>query len=772
MSLANDENTAATGARENHSHVPLQAEIAREQQYVDFLFGRLDQEVAQAQEKLRQVQLGIDPAHPEAEVLIQRETEYHLLNEKIDRLNVAGLGLVFGRIDVRVSDPSIADNLVPDMENIDRRYIGRMGLDDRADDYRTLLLDWRAPLARPFYLATTAHPSDVVHRRHIRTTGRVVTGVDDEFFTQHNPHDMGIAGENALFHAMQRARTGHMASIVETIQREQDKIIRDATRGVMVVEGGPGTGKTAVALHRIAYLLYTWRKQLSRTGVLIIGPNQSFLNYISRVLPELGETGVVLSTIGELFPGVTPHSVDSLLAQEVKGSTEMLVILDRTIKTYQTIPHSPRSILIDGIALEINSEIIKTARTRARRGRRPHNQSQSLFKESLLSQLAEQMVQRIGADPLGGNNLLSDADLAHIHDELAEEKAIDQIVEEFWPLLDPETVLARLFESKKLIETVAYDYDVETQTALWRENGTQWTHSDTALLDELAVLIGLATPEQEREQEQRRWEENIADAQEALDILASSANSDLDDETEAEVLSAFDVIDAKELARRQQQQDYRTTAQRAKADYSWAYGHVIIDEAQELTPMEWRMIMRRCPAKWMTVVGDTSQTSAPAGVDSWAQTLEPFVKKRFKIHELSVNYRTPAEIMDLAYAVLQVINPDAKKPLSMRQADMATPIRFLAAHTDPHEVVQQLQEQDESRLCAIIVPDSDDISQENTYSVSDIKGLEFDHVVVVNPQEIVEQSPQGWQNLYVALTRATQSLVIIGDFPIKFPVAS
>ncbi|MDO4761269.1 MAG: AAA family ATPase [Corynebacterium sp.] len=740
----------------------IAAEIAREQSYVDGLFSRLDREVSQAQERLAQVQLRVDPSNPDAEALVDRETEYHGLHDRIDRLNIAQLGLVFGRIDVTVDNPSLIDN--PVAENVDRRYIGRMGLDDREDDYRTLLVDWRAPMARPFYLATTAQPEGVLVRRHIRTKGRTVVGVDDEVLSGELAADelreestgghearLGVASESALHRALHKARTGRMASIVETIQREQDEIIRDETRGVMVVEGGPGTGKTAVALHRVAYLLYTWREQLARTGVLIIGPNRTFLDYISRVLPELGETGVVLTTVGEMFPGVVPAHSESLLAREIKGSVEMVTILDRAVKSYQSLPDSPRVVTIEGIELLVDAATIKAARTRARRARRPHNVAQPLFAEALAEQLTIQMVEKIGADPLGGKNLLGLGDRAQLHDDIQEDPVTHALVQEFWPLLHPAQVLAELVESPERIAEVAFDYDEETQSALARECGTAWTASDAALVDEIAHLIGV----DEQEDSLSAWSAEFSAAEETLEGLSSSASSDLDDELDAEVLSAFDVIDASELAQRQVVSDSRSTAQRALADLQWAYGHVIIDEAQELSPMEWRMVMRRVPNRWMTIVGDTSQTSSPAGVDSWADTLAPFVSQRFKKHQLTINYRTPEEIMAVANDVLAVFAPDVVPSVSLRRSHH--PVEF--SSEDPLVLAQRLREQDPQRLTAVIAAES----APGVLGVEEIKGLEFDHVVVVDPVRIVEASPQGYQDLFVALTRATQTLTIVGD---------
>lgn len=744
----------------------LSSQIAAEQEYVDSLFARLDDEVTTANLRLRDVEADVDPHNPDAEALVRRETEYHSLNEKIDRLNVAQMGLVFGRIDVEGQNPDLIDNPVPGQPLVDRRYIGRMGLDDKDDNYRTLLLDWRAPLARPFYLATTAAPEGVLTRRHIRTRGRTVTHIDEEQLSGDDvsgdsiQQASSVAGEGALFSAMQAARTGRMSSIVETIQREQDEIIRDATRGAMVVEGGPGTGKTAVALHRVAYLLYTWREQLAKTGVLIIGPNRTFLDYISHVLPELGETGVVLSTVGELYPGVSPSQSESLLTREIKGSDEMVTILDRLVKSYQNLPEVPVTITVDNIDLTVDESMVKKARTRARRGRRPHNLAQPLFKESLTEQLSFQLAEIIGKDPLGGN-LLSAADVAQLHDDLMQEPAIDDLVDTFWPQLNPTDLLAELVSSRDKIAEVAFDYDDETQHALFREDATAYAASDAALLDELAQLVGLPDPEEEKEAERKRWREQLEEAQDALDVLSSSEATDNDDETDAEILSAFDVIDAETLAMRQQEADVRTTAERAQSDHTWVYGHVIIDEAQELTPMEWRMVMRRCPSRWMTIVGDTSQTGSPAGVDSWAETLEPYVGNRFRTHQLTINYRTPAEIMEVANSIQKMFAPHVEPSVSLRAT--GHPVTMMESTTDLEQLVQEITAQDADRSVAVIGADS--AANQLIRGVSDIKGLEFDHVIVVEPQDIISGSPQGWQNLFVALTRATQSLTVVGELP-------
>ena len=716
-----------------------------EQAYVDTLFAHLDAEVARAQARLEEVQRDVDPDNPDSDALVRRETEYHGLNAKLDALNVAETGLVFGRIDVAEDDP---ENPVPGRSDLERRYIGRMGIDDREDNYRTLLLDWRAPLARPFYLATTAHPEGVETRRNIRMRGRTVTAVDDEVLSGDSAESTsaGVGSEAALRRAMNEARTGHMRSIVETIQREQDEIIRDPTRGVMVVHGGPGTGKTAVALHRIAYLLYTWREQLTRTGVLVVGPNATFLEYISRVLPELGETGVVLSTVDQLVPGFTPGGSDSTAEREVKGSIEMMTILKRAVQAYETVPDAPVRLTFDGVPVDATPQMVKAARTRARRSRRPHNQARAHFAEHLTQLLAEALARRIGEDPLGGTNLLSDADVDQLHDDLADDPQVQRLIDAHFPELEPVEVLDALLTSKDAIAEVAGDYDDYTRAALYRAPGSPFSHADTALVDELAVLIGTVDPEEQRRKEEEVWRELVAEAEGALDVLASSESTDNDDDQfEAEILSAADVIDAETLASRQRETDTRSTAQRARADQTWAYGHVIVDEAQELSPMEWRMVFRRCPSRWMTLVGDTAQTSSPAGVDDWTAALDPFVGERFRLHELTVNYRTPKEIADYAAEILAHIDPQAVVPQAIRASGV--PVQFVPdLEALEHRAARE-------GLTAVI----------DAENVGDMKGLEFDHVVVVEPGKIIEASPQGWQDLYVAVTRATQTLTVVGE---------
>ncbi|WP_425453757.1 HelD family protein [Corynebacterium choanae] len=758
--------------------------MASEQTHLDTLFRYLDDEVQRARARLDAVMLDVDPANPDPEALVQRETEYHALNARLDRLNIAHLGLVFGRIDVRDETEQGPEHPVPDHPDHDRRYIGRLGLHDRERDYETLLLDWRAPMARPYYLATTAQPEGVRARRHIRTKGTVVQGVTDEYLAGDDhplaTTDQGVGDESPLLAAVEAARSGHMVSIVQTIQAEQDAIIRHQSRGALVVTGGPGTGKTAVALHRVAYLLYTWREQLAKTGVLIIGPNATFLHYIARVLPELGETGVVLSTVGQLYPGVEATCQDPRLTREIKGSAEMVTILTEHIRSYQRIPEDTISFLADSLQVSLTPAMIKAARTRARRSRKPHNAARAIFADQLIEAAARDVAHRLSADPLGGPDLLGEGDIAELFDEIAEHPTTQQHIDALWPILDPVQVVDDLLTSTTAIAHAARAYDQETRSALYRADRQVVSTSDTALIDEVAHRIGAPDPYQLQQAQQQAWRQQIADAEDALDILQSSQNTDLDDESEAEILSAHDIIDAETLAMRQQTQDHRTTAERAQADYTWAYGHVVVDEAQEITPMEWRMILRRCPSRWMTIVGDTAQTSHPAGIDDWAETLGPAMGNRLTVLGLTVNYRTPQSIVDFA-APLAAELTDEPPATAIREGRYPV-TRIGDAHQIPSWITTRLQD-DPHRQVAVIVPDKDFASITETLTgaqstlspaarartvvcqVDAVKGLEYDHVVVVDPTAIAQQSSQGWNDLYVAYTRATQSLAVVGDIP-------
>ncbi|MGW0251206.1 HelD family protein [Nocardia goodfellowii] len=739
-------------------------EIEQEQAYLSVLYDRLDGMRAYAKKRLETVLLE-SGGTPQARS--ERESFSQLYHEDLAKYDAAEHGLCFGRIDLTGDEAA--------------RYIGRLGILDEQNDYETLLLDWRAPLARPFYLATTAAPDGVTRRRHLRTRNRRVTAVNDEYLDLAAAErdgmvegDGGVGSESALLAALNAARTGHMNDIVETIQSEQDAIIRSEHKSVLVVQGGPGTGKTAVALHRAAYLLYTYRQQLAKSGVLIIGPNATFLDYIGQVLPSLGETGVLLSTVGDLYPGVKATREDSLRAGEIKGSLRILEVLKQAVRDRQEAPAEPIQLSFDGYPVTLDRKIATKARGRARSSRRPHNLARPIFASSVIDALTDQVAQTMGADLSGGNSLLSRTDIAEIRDEMKSDPAVQAAIAKLWPILSPQEVLGELLADPKRLERVASGLSAEDRAELVRPHTGEFSAADAPLLDELAELLGVDDSE-ERERARRRRHAQIAEAQEALDILAGSAAAEVEDALDAdEILMAYDLIDASQLADRQAYRTSQTTAERAAGDRTWTYGHVIVDEAQELSEMAWRMVMRRIPNRWITVVGDVAQTGDPAGASSWQRMLEPYVAQRWKLTELTVNYRTPAEIMAVAADVLAAIDPAATVPRSVRDSGHPPAAHHVSADELVAAVREAVAREQGPGTSAVIVPHEllTELSVVAGESVSvltvhDVKGLEFDAVFLVQPQGILDESPRGLNDLYVALTRATQRLTVFhtGELP-------
>ncbi|EME21871.1 HelD family protein [Rhodococcus triatomae] len=741
-------------------------EREREQQHVSLLYDRLDGLRRYAQSRLASVLLETGGT-PQARS--ERESFTQMYSEDIAKYDAAENGLCFGRIDL---DPGELEAGATAADA--RRYVGRVGILDEDDDYEPLLLDWRAPLARPFYLATTASPEGVTRRRHIRTRSRRVTGIADEYLDLEAAQGAGVAGnasgvagESALLTALNAARTGHMADIVETIQSEQDAIIRSDHKSVMVVQGGPGTGKTAVALHRAAYLLYTYRQQLAKSGVLIVGPNATFLDYIGQVLPSLGETGVLLSTVGDMYPGVTATQQDSLETGEVKGSLDMVAVLKQAVRDRQSVPRKPVTIPFDTYTVTLDRKIVTRARGRARSSRRPHNLARPLFVSAAVDALADQFAANLGANVLGGSNLLSRDDLADIRDEMRQDPVLMAAIDEYWPRLTPQQVLTDLLQSPERVESAAPDLTPAQRTLLHRDRHTGFSAADAPLLDELAELLGVDDAA-ERDRADREWRARIEDAQGALDILTGSAPQDLEDELDPEILMAYDLVDASQLAQRHEMRQQLTAAERAAADRTWTFGHVIVDEAQELSAMAWRMLMRRIPNRWMTLVGDTAQTGDPAGSSSWQSVLEPYVANRWKLTELTVNYRTPSEIMTVAQDVLAAIDPDQSVPRSVRDSGSAPWSRRVPREDLAAEVRERVAAETGPGLVAVIVGEESVADYRDLHgdsvsvlSVREAKGLEFDSVVVVEPAAIVGDSPRGMNDLYVALTRATQRLGVV-----------
>ncbi|MFJ7338495.1 HelD family protein [Streptomyces sp. NPDC101116] len=739
--------------------------MRQEQEFIDGLYARVDALRGDAETSVTDA---LAQGNTPMQARLERDILVAERSGLLAALNAVDGSLCFGRIDLTSGVT---------------HHIGRIGL--RTDDAeRTpVLIDWRADVARPFYLATGHTPMGLRRRRHIATDGRTVTHLHDEILDLGDETRTGHedpTGDAVLLAALNSARTGRMGDIVQTIQADQDRIIRAPHRGVMVVEGGPGTGKTAVALHRAAYLLYEHRELLAKRAVLIVGPNPAFLGYIGEVLPSLGETGVLLATVGELFPGVRATAIDTPRAAAVKGRAGMADVIAEVVRSRQALPDPVIAIEHDREVLMLDDGLVNVARERTRAAGLPHNASREHFEGHILNALTDLYAERIGTDPFDGSSLLDPSDITQIRDDLADNPEVRSAVDRLWPLLTPQRLVADFLAAPEEF------LPAEDADAVRRPVTRRWTVADVPLLDEAAELLGdddrLARDRAERERQRQ-----IAYAQGVLDVSYASRTYEFEDKEEddpesSEVLSAHDIIDAERFAERHEEDDHRSAAERAAADRTWAFGHIIVDEAQELSPMAWRLLMRRSPTRSMTLVGDPAQTAEAAGVGSWSGILEPFVEDRWEHTRLGVNYRTPAEIMDVAAAVVRAEHPGFEPPSSVR----STGVRPWARATDdlPGDVAKAVGELTpaEGRLAVIAPRDlhrslaarldgvTAGAEPDLTRSVvlldpRQAKGLEFDSVLVVEPGRY------GTSDLYVALTRATQRLGVLHTGALPKPLA-
>ncbi|MFI9202265.1 HelD family protein [Streptomyces sp. NPDC053048] len=725
-------------------------ETRHEQEFLDLLYGRLAELRSGAEAAVR---TALSPAGNTHQARLERDVVVAEQSGLLAAFDAGERGLCFGRLAFRDGRD---------------HHIGRIGI-RRDDAERTpLVVDWRADVARPFYLATGHTPMGLRRRRHITTESRRVTALHDEILdltdTERTGHE-GTDADAVLLAALDSARTGRMHDIVQTIQAEQDRIIRAPHHGVLVVEGGPGTGKTVVALHRAAYLLYAHREQLARRAVLIVGPNPAFLGYIAEVLPSLGETGVLLATPGELLPGVRATGTDTPRAAEVKGGSAMAAALARFVRDRQTLPEPATVVHHEDGELLLHAELVEEARRHARETRLPHNLARPYFAFRVIDALTAQLADRLGADPYGGPNFLGPDDIAQLGKAVAASREVHAAIEELWPVLTPQRLVADFLADPVHLP----DADADAI----RRTGGDWTPADVALLDEAAELLGEDDSAARAAAEAER-QERIAYAQGVLDLSYGSRTQEFEDleDEDSEVLAAHDLVDAERLAERHEEADHRSAAERAAADRTWAFGHVIVDEAQELSPMMWRLLMRRCPTRSMTLVGDPAQTAEPGGCGSWETALTPYVGDRWEHVRLGVNYRTPMEIMEVAAEVARSADASFRPPSSIR----STGVRPWAHRADdlPRAVAEAVARETraEGRLAVIAerrhhealsaalpaasagrAPDL--TSPVVLLDPRQAKGLEFDAVIVVEPAEL------GVSDLYVALTRATQRLGVI-----------
>ncbi|GAA1740176.1 AAA family ATPase [Isoptericola hypogeus] len=723
---------------------PTLRQIETEQDAVRRMHARVDADTEHLRTQLARALQG---RSADTTVLHDREARVRLLSRRLRALDAAGHALCFGRIDT--TDGRVL-------------HVGRLGLqadpEDAAGD-TPLLVDWRADAARPFYAATPVHPLGLRRRRHLALDGRTVTGVTDELLDGSEPGPDDVVGDGPLLAALTARRTGRMREVVATLQAEQDEIVRSAHRGVLVVEGGPGTGKTVVALHRAAYVLAAF-DGVADQGVLVLGPNSRFLDYISQVLPSLGENDVVLSTPAAVVRGALPPGTVAVSPDEedgarpaadaalsrVAGRAALADLLADAVRARQ----APDDALAGGFVVRVGGDEVRLApdvvagvRTRAQDAGLPHHGGRAVFLEEMAEEIVDATVadaratleridaesaaliggdldavvagdlRRLGLDGTPGADAADELDPDALRAELLEGPALDRAVDALWPRLDPGQVVAAALAAAAAPGALPRTTEDE-RALLARAASGPWTDAHLPLLDEAAELLD-----------------------------GPPARS---------------------------------------------YGHVVVDEAQELTPMQWRAVLRRCPSRSLTIVGDLAQAGPSAEHDRWADALGPDLWRRAQVRALTVSYRTTAEILAVARPILARVAPAQAPSVAVRRGDeprratalrddlRAAVVREVGAAADlvPGGLVGVLAADDAvagfasaltSDLGADPGTDADGVDgsggRVRVVPVSQARGLEFDAVVVADPAGIVAARSCGERDLYVALTRATTALTVV-----------
>jgi len=705
-------------------------ELASEQAYLDQAYACLEQTRQAARQMTTMVEVGRGGTE---QARFERDVIWDRMLQRLGQLEVGHAALCFGRIDQEGSlGRLLEDTNAASATDGGTFYVGRVSVSDAHQE--PVIVDWRAPVAEPFYRATGRQPMGLVRRRHFATRGRTLLNIDDELFgeaaarlgLQGTSGPEGITGHGALINALETARSGKLGDIVATIQGEQDEIIRAPMAGVLVVQGGPGTGKTVVALHRAAYLIYTYRFPLEGQGVLVLGPNRLFLGYIDQVLPSLGEAGVELAVLADLLanrPVVAGY--DRGVAARVKGDLRMGRVLSRAVRDRELPLRHDLHVGFGLQTLRLTRNESRRIVVDARRRFRKHNAGRRHVEGEVFAALS--------ASGRG------DHTVDQVRDRLRASPEVRAALEWMWPVLTPEQLLNDLFGSTGLLRHAAAGTleEHEWRSMLRRRvpegEPQSWTHDDVPLLDEARALLG-PRPKKRRPGGEPSSEDEV-----------------------------------------------RT------------YGHIVVDEAQDLSPMQLRMVNRRSLSGSMTIVGDIAQATGQWAHESWDEILDQLPDRHAPRHaELTVGYRLPAPNMALAARVLAVAAPFLSPPVSVREDGDAPRI----LHPRPGErltdaiVDATITELDAvgvgnvAVICASsmveMISEALDAAkvehgratrhgldaQVTVVPVGLVKGLELDASVVVEPAAIVDEEAQGMRALYVALTRATKRLAVVHERPL------
>ncbi|MEU8132894.1 HelD family protein [Streptodolium elevatio] len=713
-----------------------QREIAAEQHHIDRAYVRLEAMRGEARalvrEGYKQAQVGTVGS------LVERDTMVFRAELWARTLDAADDGLVFGRLD---------------RNDAEVWHIGRIGVRDEHSEI--LVVDWRAPAAEAFYQATPEDPRGVVRRRVLHCRGHKLVDIEDDLLDPDAaPDDLVVVGDGAFLAALSRTRDGSMRDIVATIQQEQDDAIRAPADGSVIVRGGPGTGKTAVALHRVAYLLFRHRQRFGSRGVLVVGPNPRFTAYIERVLPSLGEGGAVLHSLGDMVDGITAAYHDTAAVARLKGSTGMLPVLRRAVDA--TPPGAPHELRVRHRGTEVVLDTAALRRIRRdllHRARRGPNGQRVQAAKTVLAELWSRLASR------GAARGEKDAFL----EDVAARDEFAVFLNTWWPLVRPIDVLRGLADPARVDRAARGRLSRDQVTLL----ANSWEHTartgevsflDVALLDELDGLVG-PLPRQ-RPRTPGMPEEDNPYVVDGFDIFTGeSVRSSAPADEISEVTTYADRMARSGRGRRDEDEEPDE------------YAHIVVDEAQDLAPMQWRMLKRRGRHATWTIVEDPAQ-SAWEDLDASAAAMSDALGDRPRHEfELTTNYRNTAEIAAVAAHVLLRAVPGAKpsravrtggeKPTLLAAADVPSAVRATAARlVDEVEgtvgVVAPVGETGPILAALAELP-----PRVQVMDALDAKGLEFDAAVIVDPKRIADQSPSGLRTLYVALTRATRSLVVV-----------
>ncbi|WP_344452544.1 HelD family protein [Actinomadura kijaniata] len=792
-------------------------EIAAEQEYVDVAYRRLEEMRAAAQEMIkegyRQAQAGTKGS------LVDRDAMVHQAALRAQALDIADDGLVFGRLDLTPrplpggapagdGDGAQAPGRIVDGREV--RYIGRIGV--RTRDHDSLVIDWRAPAAEDFYQATPEVPRGVIRRRVLHSRGHTVVDLEDDLLDPDAADGLTVVGDGAFLASLARTREGAMRDIVATIQREQDEVIRAPADGTVLVRGAPGTGKTAVALHRVAYLLFRHRRRFGSRGVLVVGPNRRFTAYIERVLPSLGEGSAALRSLGDLVDGVRATGHDTPELARLKGAADMARVLRRAVADQAPGAPGELRVVYRGVIVALDRPALDRIRGDVhRRSRGSVNAARARAAEALLDALWRRFTDLGGPDaaaqsPDGNLELWSQilaadglAEIARLGTSAAdapgkrgdfdkrvrEQRAFTDFLVAWWPIRRPLEVLGSLADAGRLRRAAGRELDRGAVTALarsWAALPDAVTYQDVALLDELDALLG-PPPRPSR----RRAREDDPYVVDGINILTGQEVAGDDWEPEMQELTTS--IERIERSRR---------VDDGVAEERPEYAHIVVDEAQDLSPMQWRMLGRRGRQASWTIVEDPAQ-SAWEDLDEARRAMEAALggeqrerKSRGRRrparsvrheYELTTNYRNSTEIAAVATRVLAMALPEARPARAVRSSGIMPVVDVVPSaglEAAARAAVEELLTRVEGTI-GLIVPlpvggdrwtpaDRERLAaglpeRVQALDVLEAKGLEFDAAVIVAPETIAIQSPRGLRVLYVAVSRATQYLTVLTAEP-------